>query len=76
MNAQPDWVTGGKTIRQLIRELQSFENQDLEVRISVDGGVTSQCISLVGKSNGVALIENCEDASDISVARVVEGGEA
>ena len=76
MNAQPAWVACGKTIRQLIRELQSFEDQDLEVRISVDGGVTSKCISLVGKSNGVALLENCDDASAVSVARVVEGGEA
>ena len=64
------------TICQLINELQSFENQDLEVRISLDGGVTSKCISLVSKSNGVALLENCEDDSDASVAQVSEGGEA
>ena len=76
MNHRPDWVTRGKTICQLINELQSFENQDLEVRISLDGGVTSKCISLVSKSNGVALLENCEDDSDASVAQVSEGGEA
>ena len=45
----PDWVTRGKTIRQLIEELQTFENQDLVVRISVDDGNTHLGISLVQK---------------------------
>jgi len=36
----PEWVTRGKTIRQLIKELESFENQDLEVRLSLDDGDT------------------------------------
>jgi len=45
----PAWVTRGKTIRQLIEELQTFEDQDMEVRISVDDGDTHACISLVGK---------------------------
>jgi hypothetical protein len=47
MQTLPDWITRGKTVRQLIEELQSFEIQDLEVQISVDGGETSHCISLV-----------------------------
>ncbi len=45
----PEWVTRGKTIRQLISELESFENQDLEVRLSLDDGDTHHCISLVEK---------------------------
>lgn len=45
----PEWVTKGKTIRQLIKELESFENQDLEVRLSLDDGDTHHCISLVAK---------------------------
>jgi hypothetical protein len=45
----PDWVTRGKTIRQLIAELETFENQDLEVRLSLDDGDTHHCVSLVSK---------------------------
>lgn len=45
--AQPAWVVRGKTIRQLIKELQSFEDQDLFVEISLDGGDTHKPISLV-----------------------------
>tara|TARA_B100001063_G_scaffold64409_1_gene58408 strand:+ start:225 stop:431 length:207 start_codon:yes stop_codon:yes gene_type:complete len=60
----PEWVTHGKTIKQLIKELQTFENQDLEVQISVDGGESFKCISLVGKHNngGVqyCVLENFE----------------
>ena len=36
INEHPEWVTKGKTIRQLIEELQTFENQELEVQISLD----------------------------------------
>ncbi len=64
VNDNPEWVTKGKTIKQLISELQSFENQDLEVKISVDAGETFKCISLVGKhtEEGVQFcgIENYE----------------
>jgi len=52
----------GKTVRQLIEELQTFENQDLEVRISIDSGDTSVPISLVGKFEGkYAVLMNCDD---------------
>ena len=34
----PKWVVQRKTIKQLIKALQTFENQDLVVEISVDGG--------------------------------------
>jgi hypothetical protein len=61
---QPAWITRGKTIRQLIRELQSFENQDLLVEISVDDGETTMPISLVGKVRGRCVLLNCEQASD------------
>jgi hypothetical protein len=57
-----EWTRRGKTVRQLIEELQTFENQELEVRISIDSGDTSLPISLVGKSeNKYALLMNCED---------------
>jgi hypothetical protein len=45
----PAWVTRGKSIRQLIKELQTFDDQDMEVRISVDYGDSHACISLVEK---------------------------
>ena len=44
------WETCGKTIRQLIQELKSFENQDLEIRISIDGGDTHHPISIITRS--------------------------
>jgi len=43
----------GKTIRNLVKELESFENQDLEVKISLNCGKTNVNIGLVGK------IDNC-----------------
>ncbi|MCA6061793.1 hypothetical protein HUF18_18580 [Thalassolituus sp. ST750PaO-4] len=64
VNENPEWVTRGKTIKQLIKELQTFENQDLEVKVSTDGGETFKCISLVGKHNDngtpICGLENCE----------------
>jgi len=64
VNENPEWITRGKTIKQLIKELQTFENQDLEVKISIDGGETFKCISLVGKHNDgntqICGLENCE----------------
>lgn len=57
---QPDWVVRGKTIRQLIKELQTFDNQDLFVEISLDGGDTHKPISLVKKSGQICLLVNSE----------------
>jgi hypothetical protein len=59
-NSQPDWVVRGKTIRQLIKELQSFENQDLLVEISLDQGETHKPISLVMRSGQLCLLVNSE----------------
>ena len=49
VNEKPEWVTKGKTIRQLIKELQTFEDQDMEVKLSIDSGESFKCISIVGK---------------------------
>jgi hypothetical protein len=58
----PDWTSRGKTVAQLIEELRTFEDQGMEVRISLDDGETSYPISLVGKSNGkYAVLRNCQD---------------
>ncbi|MDD4928802.1 MAG: hypothetical protein PHP85_05940 [Gallionella sp.] len=59
-DVQPNWVTLGKTIQQLIKELQSFENQDMLVEISTDSGKTQKPISLVKKSGQVCLLVNSE----------------
>ncbi len=58
--SRPAWVVRGKTIRQLIKELQSFENQDLLVEISLDGGDTHKPISIVIKSDQKCLLANSE----------------
>ena len=58
----PDWTSKGKTVAQLIEELRTFEDQEMEVRISLDGGDTSFSISLVGKSSGkYAVLKNSQD---------------
>lgn len=63
--SSPVWTSRGKTIAQLIKELQTFDNQEMEVRISMDGGATSLPTSLLGKSEGkYALLLNCEEAPD------------
>ena len=63
--AHPDCTSRGKTIAGLIEELQSFEDQSLEVRISFDDGATSLPISLVTRMRGegkpYAVLSNAED---------------
>lgn len=59
-NSNPEWVVCGKSIRDLIDDLSSFEDQSLEVRISLDGGLTSKPISVVKKSGVLCLIVNSE----------------
>jgi len=56
-----NWISNGKTIQQLILELQSFENKDLFVELSLDGGDSSKSISLVAKIDGKCVLMNCED---------------
>ena len=51
----PDYVTKGKTIRQLIKELQTFEDQDIEARISLDGGKTDKPISILVRQHEVHI---------------------
>ncbi|HEY9102668.1 hypothetical protein [Chitinimonas sp.] len=60
--ANPEWTSRGKTVAQLISELRTFENQDLEVRISLNQGDTSFPISLVAKVDGkYAVLKNCQE---------------
>ncbi|MFM0079930.1 hypothetical protein PQR46_28685 [Paraburkholderia sediminicola] len=55
----PEWVYRGKSIRDLIKELQSFDDQDIEVQISIDYGDTRKPISLVTKTDGRCLLMFC-----------------
>jgi hypothetical protein len=64
INNNPEWVTRGKSIRQLIKELQSFEDQDLPVYISLDCGTTRKSISLVVKHQQACVLMNCEESSE------------
>ncbi|GAB3090755.1 hypothetical protein [Lysobacter terrae] len=50
----------GKTVARLIEELQSIEDQEAEIRVSLDEGQTSYPISLVGDLDGMcAVLINC-----------------
>jgi hypothetical protein len=53
---QGDWHTRGKSIRQLIAELERFENQDEEVTISIDGGDNSYPISMAMRKDRKCIL--------------------
>lgn len=53
INQKPEWISKGKTVRQLINELKTFEDQDIEARISLDGGDTDFCISILVRQHEV-----------------------
>lgn len=58
----PEWVERGKTIRQLIQELSSFEDQEREVRISLDYGDTHRPISIIqADDEKYCVLVNAED---------------
>lgn len=60
-----DIVNRGKTIRNLIKELLSFEDLDMEVRISINGGDTHKNIGLVGKVGGKCVLINFDEQETI-----------
>jgi hypothetical protein len=62
----PDWIVRGKTIRELIDDLRSFENQDLKVEISLDSGKSHKPISMVIRDDGVCVLVNYEVQIDNS----------
>jgi len=53
-------MMAGKTIKQLISELESFEDLSLIVELSIDGGVSSKPISLIGRKNDKCIIMNID----------------
>lgn len=57
----PNWVTRGKTIRQINSELQSFEDQDMDVRMSLDDGNSHRCISIVQRHGDYCVLVNSEN---------------
>ena len=56
---EPEWVAKGKSITKLIKELGTFEDQTLEVRLTFDGGETHKPISILTRRDGYAMIEYC-----------------
>lgn len=59
-----DILNRGKTIRNLIKELLSFEDLDIEVRISINGGDTHKNIGLVGKIGGKCVLMNFDEQEE------------
>lgn len=59
-NPHPEWVTCGKSISKLIQELKTFEDQELEVRLSLDSGVSHKPVSILSRRDGYCVLENCE----------------
>jgi hypothetical protein len=56
---EPEWIAKGKSVTQLIKELGTFEDQTLEVRLTFDGGETHKPISILTRRDGYAMIEYC-----------------
>ncbi|MDL9998627.1 hypothetical protein QTI24_08455 [Variovorax sp. J22P240] len=56
----PVWVYQGKSIKQLIEELDTFENQNREVFISTDYGESRKPAGLVRKKGGYYLLSSRE----------------
>jgi hypothetical protein len=50
------WESRGKTVRGLIEELRSFENQDLKVEIAFEPSEENFPISLVGNDGGKCIL--------------------
>jgi hypothetical protein len=53
---KPDWIYRGKSVRQLIQELHSFEDDTLEVMISVDKSQTRKPLKSLEHRNGRLLL--------------------
>jgi len=49
MIIQNEWGTEEKSIAQIIEELNTFEDQELMVMVSSDGGKTLRPVKLLGK---------------------------
>lgn len=49
MSNTNDWGASSKNINQVIQELKTFEDQDLIVMVSDDGGETLKPVKLIGK---------------------------
>jgi hypothetical protein len=60
----PKWMRQDKTIRQLIQELQTFEDQNLIVKLSIDDFGELHNVNLVGKENGYCVIASCKITSE------------
>ena len=55
---KPEWVYRGKSIRQLIKELRTFEDQNRTMLISINCGDSFFAVDLVKRSEASYLICN------------------
>ena len=53
---QTQWINSDKKLLDLIAALRSFEDQELEVLLSVDGGQSTLPITVVGNNKGRCLL--------------------
>jgi hypothetical protein len=60
MKVDSSWVNCGKTVGQLIAELETLGDPMLEVVISIDDNVSTHPISMVLRSRGKCVLANCE----------------
>jgi predicted ribosome-associated RNA-binding protein Tma20 len=61
MEELPAWINRGKSVAQLIKELETFENKEIEVKISVDSSKTLRPISLVLRDGNICILEYSGD---------------
>ena len=54
--SEPEWIHRGKSIARLMKELATFDDPSLEVRLSTDDGRTTRPVSLVAKQDGACVL--------------------
>lgn len=69
MTNEPEWINRGKSIAQLVKELSTFEDPSVEVRISLDDGETSWPISIVERRGGRCVLTFAGDTTKAPVRR-------
>lgn len=63
INRNPAWVYRGKSVRQVIEELRTFENLDLELLISIDCGDTRLPVDEINNIDEKFLVLKQEENS-------------
>jgi hypothetical protein len=64
MKNNPEWVIKGKTIKELIEEIERFPDLNMEVRISLNDGNTHKPVSIIGKIDNYCVLMNSESEEE------------